>query len=225
MISFYPTSRPAGGFLVAAALLLSLTSQAQTTAPETTAAPLNTRYRATALSLSTGWGAPYGVGLELSHFVTRQLDLNAGVGIGLSGSKLGLGARYFLAPNKRVSSYFGLNLVRSGGWNEVEMREGGGDDWYEDGYRIGTLTVKASTVAHLRYGVRWQPGKRPGRVGVLGTVGYGIRLGGDPMVYHMDPSFDKPDKLEQAVYRSVYAPGGLEFSLGLSLGLGERMRE
>lgn len=209
----------------AATLLLGATAAQAQEAPA--AIPVTTRYRAWAIGLTpVGWDAPYGFGIELSHLVTRRLDVNVGTGIGLSGTKLGVGARYFLAPEKRVSSYFGLNVVRSGGWDEMELREGGGDDWYEgDGYRVGTLTVKPTTVLHLRYGLRWQPGKRPGHVGILGTVGYGVRVSGNPMVYRMDPGYDKPDSFEQMLDRSIYAPGGIELSLGLSIGLGQKMRE
>lgn len=209
----------------AAALLLTATAAQAQDVPA--AVPVTTRYRAWAIGLTPlGWDAPYGFGIELSHLVTRRLDVNVGTGIGLSGTKLGLGTRYFFAPEKRVSSYVGANLVYSGGWNSIELREGGGDDWYEgDGYHVGTLSVKPTTVLHLRYGLRWQPGKRPSRVGLLGTVGYGLRVSGNPMRYRMDPGYNEPDNIKQAVDRAIYAPGGLELSIGLSIGLGQKMRD
>ncbi|MCC3157282.1 hypothetical protein LJ737_08530 [Hymenobacter sp. 15J16-1T3B] len=224
MNSPFPTTHFLRRGLAAAALLLATAGAATAQAP--TDLPATTRYRATALGLSMGWDAPYGFGLEVSHLVTRRLDVNAGTGIGLSGTKLGVGTRYFLAPERRMSPYFGLNLVRSGGWDSIELREGGGDDWYEgDGYRTGTLTVRPCTVLHLRSGLRWQPGRRPGRVGLIGTMGYGLRVSGNPMRYHMDPGQELPDAVDRLAHRIVYAPGGLEVSLGLSIGLGQKARE
>ena len=210
--------------VAAAALLLgATTARAQT--PEA-AIPVTTRYRATAIGFTpVGWDAPYGFGVEVSHFVSRRTELNAGVGINFSGSKVGVGLRYYSAPQKRVSPFFGLNVVQSGGNSEIEIREGGGDDWYEgDGYVTTVLTVKPTTLVHLRTGLRWQPGKRPGRVGVFGNIGYGIRVSGNPMQYDL-VNYPAPDRWDRWAHRLIYAPGGFEMSLGLSIGLGQKMRE
>lgn len=227
-MNFFPSFDLLRRPLAAAPLLLGLAAPAQAQTTEAPAAPSmgSTRYRATAIGFTPlGWDAPYGFGLELSHFVSRRTELNAGVGLSFSGTKAGAGLRYYLSPEKRVSSYFGLNVVQSGGWQEITLREGGGDDWYEgDGVEIGTLTVKPTTLVHLRYGLRWQPGREPGRVGLIGSVGYGLRVSGNPMRYRMNDGYE-PSSFDQLVYRTIYAPGGLELSLGLSIGLGKKMRE
>jgi hypothetical protein len=218
------TAFPAGRrVLGAAALLLGLTSYAR--AQSIPDVPSTSRYRATAIGINPlGWDAPYGFGLEVSHFVTHRLDLNAGAGISLSGTKVGVGLRYFTAPERRVSPYFGLNVVQSGGWRELEISEGGGDDWYEgDGEVTTVLTVKPTTLVHLRTGLRWQPGQQPGRVGLIGTIGYGLRVSGNPMQYDT-VNYPEPDNVTQTLHRFFYAPGGLEMSLGLSIGLGQKVR-
>lgn len=228
MLFPFTAFRPICRGLGAAALLLAVAAApaaAQTSDAAIMPAP-TTRYRATALNFTpVGWDAPYGFGVELSHFVTRRTELNAGAGVNLSGSKLGLGVRYYTAPQRRVSPYFGLNVVQSGGRSEMEIIEGGGDDWWEgDGEVVTVLSVKSTTLVHLRTGLRWQPGRAPGRVGLIGSIGYGIRVSGNPMVYDV-VNYPEPDNTDQWAHRFVYAPGGFEMSLGLSIGLGQKMRQ
>ncbi|WP_345221650.1 hypothetical protein [Hymenobacter koreensis] len=206
--------------LLMPALILSLSFAATAQTPTSAG---STRYRATSIGISTGWNAPYAAGLELSHFITRQLDLNVGVGTGLSGKKFGVGARYFVAPERRLSPYFGLNAVYSPGRRDIEVNSLPATSVFASD-RIGTLEVLPTAVLHLRSGLRWQPGKKPGRVGLLGSIGYGIRSR-NPMRYTMYEGEAEPSPESKQNYRFVFAPGGVELSLGLSIGLGQKMRE
>ncbi|WP_019947962.1 hypothetical protein [Hymenobacter aerophilus] len=160
-------------------------------------------YRRSALGITLGWGAPYGWGIDYAYMVSPQVDVNAGFGLGLSGGKLGIGSRVYLAPERKVSPYFGANLVLSSATDNTLSVD---NDYVE--YR-----TRANALLHLRSGLRWQPG----RVGLLGTLGYGLRLGGDPIEY--SPLTPSPAQLTRDVVQAI-GPGGLEVSLGLSIGLG-----
>ncbi len=76
-----------------------------------------------------------------------------------------------------------------------------------------SYSLAPSGVLNLRSGLRWQPG----RVGLLGTLGYGVRLTEDPITYSSNqmPSRQMRDLVE------AISPGGLEITLGMSIGLGQ----
>ncbi|MFD2786035.1 hypothetical protein ACFSX6_11255 [Hymenobacter rubripertinctus] len=167
--------------------------------PAPDAAP---NYRSS-LSLELGWGAPYGFGLTYAQHLSPSFDVNGGLGIGVGG-KIGVGARYYLAPQKPFSPYLGLNLVRSGRIDHVNIDYNG---------EQATYSMRPSGVLHLRGGLRWQPG----RVGLLSTLGYGARFTGDPVSY--DFSNPNPSPQLRDLVQAI-SPGGIEFSVGLVIGLG-----
>jgi hypothetical protein len=67
-----------------------------------------------ALGISTGWGAPYGWGIEYSYLLTDKLDINLGTGFSFSGPRVGVGARYYF-KNEWASPFVGANLVHTNG--------------------------------------------------------------------------------------------------------------
>ena len=173
------------------------------------------RYPATALGLGLGWGTPYGWGVELSHMVTSNLDLNAGAGITITGGKLGVGTRYYFTPERRVSAYVGGNLVHSTGWDNLHITNNSsstnsGRTYYSNG-TDAVVNYKSTNLLHLRGGVRWQPIRR---FAMLGGLGYGIVLGGETVEY-VSGSYDQVAR-DAA---NILAPGGVEFSFGIAFGL------
>ncbi|MCR5886938.1 hypothetical protein LRS06_03930 [Hymenobacter sp. J193] len=162
------------------------------------------RYHQSSLSIEAGWGAPYGWGVSYAYLVMPNLDINAGVGIGVGG-KIGVGARYFLRPQGELSPYFGVNLARTGRIDNVEITVDQEQAIY---------SMAPSGVLHLRGGLRWQPG----RLGLLGTLGYGARFTGDPVTYQNGYSTPS-QRLRDLV--DVISPGGVEVSLGLVINLGQ----
>ncbi len=178
----------------------------------TTAPPI--RYRPAALSLDAGWGAPTGWGLTYSHMLGQQFDWTLGGGLAISGAKLGVGVRYYVAPERRVSPWFGTALVRSGGMSDLEVdSDADADDdfdWFNTPDASRTYSIRANWQLHARSGLRWQPG----RVGFLGALGYGFCLSDDP--------FRFPDAMPRADRRlaRVLGPGGVEVSMSIVVGLG-----
>ncbi|MBO0360191.1 hypothetical protein J0X19_19675 [Hymenobacter sp. BT186] len=175
------------------------------------ARPLDlSNYRVSSLGIDLGWGGPYGgLGFSYAHLITPNIDLNAGLGIGIGG-KIGFGARYFVSPGRRVSPYLGANISRSGRIDDVNITLDEGTPTEEK----ANYTMAPSGVLHLRGGLRWQPG----RVGLLGTVGYGIRFAGDPVLYATNTGLPPSARMRNLV--DALSPGGLEISLGMSIGLG-----
>lgn len=166
------------------------------------------RYSKSSLGLELGWSGPYGgLGVSYAHLVGPATDVTVGMGIGVGG-KIGLGVRHFLSPTRALSPYIGLNVSRSGRINEVTLT-------LDEGMPTEESTVYSmapSGIVHVRSGLRWQPG----RVGLLGTLGYGIRFTGDPVSYAngLRPSQRMCDLID------IISPGGIEVSLGMSISLG-----
>lgn len=204
-------------------LLLAAPAAAQTTpgsAPAPAPAPVPqpiavSRYPATTLGLGIGWGAPYGWGIELSHMATANLDVNAGIGLSITGGKFGVGTRYFFHPERKLSTFVGGNLVRSTGWNDIHITtnstsNNGGGTYYSSG-RDMVVNFLPTTLLHLRGGLRWQPIRR---FAMLGALGYGIALGGETVEY-VSASSNQSERN----FARLLAPGGFEISYGIAFGL------
>jgi hypothetical protein len=166
-----------------------------------------TRYAKSTLGLDLGWGGPFGWGLSYAHLLGPGTDVQVGLGVGIGG-KIGVGVRHFLAPTRKLSPYFGLSVSRTGRIDEftLTLDEGMPTEEY------ARLTQRPTGVLHFRSGLRWQPG----RVGLLGTLGYGARFTGNPAEYA--PGITPSPRMRDWV--RIMGPGGVEVSLGLAIGLG-----
>lgn len=177
--------------------------------PAPVAGPSSSLYRTSSLGIDLGWGGPYGgLGFYYAHLIAPGTDVNAGFGIGVGG-KLGIGVRHFFSPTRSLSPYVGANLSRSGRIDEFKLTIDEGMPTQES----TAYTLTPSGVLNLRSGVRWQPG----RVGLLGTLGYGVRFTGNPVTY---ANGQAPSQRMRDVVEAT-SPGGLEITLGMSIGLGQ----
>ena len=141
--------------------------------------------------------------------------MNAGVGASITGSKIGIGTTPYLAPEHRVSPFFGANLVHGGGRQDVYVAEAHRvlDHTFTSSEKVH-VSFRSTNLLHLRSGLRWQPAPR---LGILGTLGYGFVLGDDPVEYLEEPA---RQSLRDAV--RVQSPGGVELSVSLVLALSRR---
>ena len=168
------------------------------------------RYRTSSLGIDLGWGGPYGgLGVNYAHLIGAATDFNVGMGIGVGG-KIGFGVRQYLSPTKSLSPYLGVNVSRTGRINDVNLTL---DEDLPTEEKVN-YNMAPSGVLHLRSGLRWQPG----RVGLLGTLGYGVRFTNDPITYNT-PTGQRPSQRMRDLVNLI-SPGGLEISLGMSIGLG-----
>ncbi|WP_375434735.1 hypothetical protein [uncultured Hymenobacter sp.] len=167
-------------------------------------------YRTSTLGIDLGWGGPYGgLGINYAYLIGSATDINVGVGYGF-GSKISIGVRQYLSPASRLSPYLGINLTRSGMLDSLNVTLDEGKPTEEQ----AIIRLAKSTQLHLRAGVRWQPS----RVGLIGTVGYGVRLSGDPATYTTPTGQQASNRMRNTW--GILSPGGLEISFGMSIGLG-----
>ena len=199
--------------LAAGLTLLAAAAQAQVTPTATPAATsvVERKYPQSSIGLALGWGAPYGWGADYSYMVTPNLDINAGLGLGI-GFKMGLGTRYYFAPQRKVSPFIGANLVHTTGIDNVDLTVNANTSSAEQ----TRVSFKPSNQLHLRGGVRWQP---TFRFAMIGALGYGARLSGDPVTYA--PGYEPYYKSTRDMV-DIIAPGGVEISVGVAFGLGPR---
>ncbi|MDB5234332.1 MAG: hypothetical protein JWR44_1325 [Hymenobacter sp.] len=196
--------------------LAAISVQAQAVAPAAAPAAPESRYPQSSIGLSLGYGAPYGWGVDFSTMVMPKLDVNAGVGFSLTGAKVGVGTRYYFSPERKVSAFVGGNLVHSSGLNHVTITSTSNNSGgYYGSTNEGTVVnFKSTNLLHLRAGARWQPTYR---FAMIGALGYGIVLGGDPVEYvDGDASQSARDLV------NIFSPGGVELSIGVAFGLGSR---
>ncbi|GAA4373728.1 hypothetical protein GCM10023186_04600 [Hymenobacter koreensis] len=165
--------------------------------------PHLSNFRTSSLAISLGWGAPYGFGIEYAHMLGSNFDVNAGAGIGVGG-KIGIGTRYYFRPERNFTPYVGANLTRSGRVDNVDVT-------YNN--ETANYSMTPSGLLSLRGGFRWQPG----HVGLSGTLGYGARLTGDPVVY--SPYTPQPSQPLRDLVQTI-SPGGIEISIAMHIGLG-----
>lgn len=201
----------------------AVSAQAQGTSPAPVtpaAAPAQvvrqSRYPLSSFGLCLGYGAPYGWGIDFSYMVLPNLDVNAGLGATITGAKIGVGTRYYLSPERKVSPFLGANLVYSSGFNHVNITSN--NQSISGGYNYtstdAVVNFKSTGLLHLRGGIRWQPIYR---FALIGAVGYGIVLGGDPVEY-----VDGPYSQGTRDVVSLLSPGGVELSVGVAFALGHR---
>lgn len=198
--------------------LAALSAQAQTASPAAFPAPATTtsRYPTASLGLALGYGAPYGWGVDFSVMVLPKLDVNVGLGASITGGKIGVGSRYYFSPERKLSPFVGANLVYSSGFNHLNITTN--NQVSSGGYNYNNydliVNFKSTSLLHLRGGVRWQPTYR---FALLGAVGYGIVLGGDPVEY-VSGDFSQGNRN----LVNIFSPGGIELSTGVAFGLGHR---
>lgn len=175
--------------------------------PPSTPGPASSLYSHSALNIELGWGAPYGWGVSYAHLVGPSTDVTVGVGLGVGG-KIGVGVRQYLAPMHKLSPYFGLNVARTGRLTNVSIDLDKGLPTEEH----VVYSQRPAGVLHLRSGLRWQLGT----VGLLGSLGYGVRFTGNPVEYGSGifPSSRMRDIID------IISPGGLELSMGVAINLG-----
>ncbi|MGI4866257.1 MAG: hypothetical protein ACRYFZ_20190 [Janthinobacterium lividum] len=216
-----PLSTPFFSFrplLTGLGLALTVASaQAQAPADAPTPPPVApaSRYPHAALGLSLGYGAPYGWGVDFSLLVLPRLDINVGLGASITGGKVGVGTRYYFAPERKVSPFVGGNLVYSGGINHLTIStstQNGFGGYSSSSADDIVVNFKSTGLLHLRGGARWQPTQR---FGLLGAVGYGIVLGGDPVEYVAGTQ-------GRRALVNLFSPGGVELSVGVAFALGQR---
>lgn len=165
------------------------------------------------LTLTGGFGAPYGCGLDYGRRVAKNLEATVGAGYDLSGFKAGVGARYYLfwGEETRFATFFGANVGYCAGRESVTLTTHEDQLYFHD--ETAEIRINPCAVGRLRAGLYWQPGAR---LGFTTALGHGLVLGADPVQYL---STAYPSDGMKAVV-ATRRPNSLELSLAVSVRLG-----
>jgi len=166
------------------------------------------------LTLTGGFGAPYGCGLDYGRRVAKNLEATVGAGYDLSGFKAGVGARYYLFWDEktRFATFFGANVTYCAGRESMTLTTHEDQLYFRD--ETAQIRIQPCAVGRLRAGLYWQPGAR---LGVTTALGHGLVLGADPVQYL---STAYPSDGMKAVV-ATRRPDSLELSLAVSMRLGK----
>lgn len=75
----------------------------------------------TRLGFDLGWEFPYSAGMELAVAIAEVVEINAGVALGLSGAKAGIGLRAYPLVRSKWSPMVGAHLFTTSGLGEVTI--------------------------------------------------------------------------------------------------------
>ena len=149
----------------------------------------------------TGWGAPYGTGLETHISFNKYIQLDAGFGFSMNGLKYGFGAKGLYPVDKYIALFAGVNFTRSSGLSPVTVYV------YEESaqyaYKAGNvLNVKAGLLISLSF------------LQMYGGAGYGFVVqGGGVKLLAGDDSKDVRD------FAELMELGGWEISGAMLISL------
>lgn len=154
------------------------------------------------LGFNLGWDSPYSAGLECAVLFHELVDVNAGVGIGISGAKVGGGLRYYPLRKPKVSPMLGMLLFRSTGVEPLALSNGA----FEATYALMPQTALLTNAGfRLRFG--------HGNYFTVAT-GYVFTFSGDRVVFQRgsrDPAFQTAAEL--------LATGGFSLNVGIQVKL------
>lgn len=147
---------------------------------------------------SLGWDYPYSAGIELSFLFNELIDCNVGFGLGLSGKKLGLGARMFPVRNNSFSPMFGAYFYHATGLKDLNVS-------VNDRHAVYDITPDNAVL--LNAGGRFRFGK--GHY-VIAGIGYSIPFKGEKAVYKSGSTAESVEN-----FANILGTGGLSLNIGL----------
>lgn len=154
------------------------------------------------LGFNLGWTFPYSGGAEFSLLFKELIDVNAGVGIGMSGLKYGAGTRIYPFRSSKISPMVGVYVYRATGTKSVNISV----NMNQAEYRI-----TPDTAILFNGGMRMRFGR--GHY-LTAAAGYVFPFHGDQAVYKSgsrDPSLQS--------FANTVATSGLSINFGILLKL------
>jgi hypothetical protein len=130
------------------------------------------------VGFTSGWKAPYGTGLDFSFLINEVIDVNIGCGISISGTKIGLGTRFYPIRNKNFAPMIGVYLFNSAGQNSITVSFNTDSAKYR---------IKPDKAVQIDAGFRYRFGK--GHYIITG-VGYSIPFKGENAEYLSGSTLD-----------------------------------
>jgi hypothetical protein len=147
---------------------------------------------------TAGWGAPVGFGIEFAKYLNRNLNLNAGFGLTITGFKLSMGTKYIAFPADRVSPYIGINFSHSSGIGKLRINVNTDTAKYK---------MKAANIVTPRVGLK----VKNDFANIYLNAGFGIVTSGGGKRYL---SGSRDSSVED--FASLLSAGGIEISGSIS---------
>lgn len=154
------------------------------------------------IELITGWKTPYGTGLDFSFMFNEIIDANFGCGISISGTKTGLGTRFYPIRNKSFSPMIGAFLFHSAGQSKITV------SFNEDS---GIFRINPDNAILINGGFRLRFGK--GHYLITG-LGYSIPFKGEDAEYLSGSTLSSVQSLANTL-----TIGGISMSFGIVIKL------
>lgn len=153
------------------------------------------------IGLNAGWGCAYGWGIEYSYFTTKHFDINAGIGLSISGIKFGAGTRFFFMK-EGSSPFIGTNIVHSNGIKKLTVSVNEDEAIY---------FIPANQAIFFRTGYKIDGYNRS----FLINLGYGLPFNGERVIYKEGSTSSAVKNFAEAI-----ALGGLEISATIIFKIG-----
>lgn len=83
------------------------------------------------MGFNLGWCFPYSAGVEFALLLNELVDVNAGVGLGVSGAKYGGGLRIYPMRENAISPMIGTYLFHATGTKELTISSNGFEAVYD----------------------------------------------------------------------------------------------
>lgn len=152
----------------------------------------------TKLGFNLGWTFPYSAGVEFSVLFLELFDVNAGVGMGVSGWKYGGGMRFYPIRASKFSPMVGMYLYHATGLRDLSV---------STEYEMATFNITPDTAVLLNGGARMRFGH--GNYLTM-AMGYVFPFVGEQAV--RTSGSNSPD-LQSAA--NAFATSGFSFNFGI----------
>jgi len=154
----------------------------------------------TKIGFGLGWDYPYSAGIELSLLLNEIIDCNVGFGLGMSGAKLGIGARTFPVRNSNFSPMFGAYLYHATGLKNLNVNVNTEEAVYD---------ITPDNAILLNTGARFRFDK--GHY-IIAGIGYSFPFNGGKAVYRSGSTSESVKTFANAL-----GTGGLSINFGVLL--------
>jgi len=154
------------------------------------------------LGFNLGWEFPYSIGMECSFLFSELVDANIGCGIGMSGFKVGVGARIYPIRKKKTSPMIGAYFYHASGLGTLNVNVN------ED---AGTYSIPSDNAVLVNAGFRTRFKK--GHYLIAG-IGYSIPYKGERAQYQ---SGSESSSLQS--FADAFRVGGFSINVGILIKL------
>jgi hypothetical protein len=147
-----------------------------------------------------GWESPYSAGIEFSFLFNELIDANFGFGLGLSGTKLGIGSRIYPNRTKKISPMFGVYYYHANGLKSLNVSVN---------EVTGVYDISSDNALLINAGIRFRFSK--GHY-LISSIGYSHPFKGEKAIYQGGSMSSDVES-----FANMFATGGFSINVGILL--------